>query len=55
MLEAANANDAAATASSLVSEIEAITEDAGDDARARADEAAVTLEELSTEIDCSGS
>jgi hypothetical protein len=53
VLEAANADDAAATASSLASDVEAVTADAGDDARARAADAAVKLEELSTEVDCS--
>jgi hypothetical protein len=53
VLEAANADDAAATASSLASDVEAVTAGAGDDARARAADAAVKLEELSTEVDCS--
>jgi hypothetical protein len=55
VLETANANDAAATASSLASDLEAITTDAGEAARERAGDAADKLDELSTEIDCSGS
>ena len=55
VLEAANANDAAATATSLAADIEGLTAGAGEDARARAADAAVKLQELSTEVDCSGS
>jgi hypothetical protein len=55
VLETANANDAAATANSLALDLEAITADAGDDARARAADAADKVDELSTEVDCSGS
>jgi hypothetical protein len=54
VLETANANDAAATANSLASDLEAITADAGDDARARAADAADKVDELSTEVDFPG-
>jgi hypothetical protein len=47
--------DAASTAHSLATDVEALASNAGDDARARAADTAGKVDDLASELRCSGS